>query len=169
MAKRSFVVVAHQGQEKRAKRELENQEFEVYLPMCIAEWARKPRIRPFLGAYFFVWIDLDDRNTRWRSVYSTLGVRTVLSAGNQPQPVPDWIVDEIKAREVDGIVRLPPRMQCKHKPGDRVFVRGSAMEAVFEEAVDEKRAAVFLSLLGRSDLRTVVPIAKLASLPNAAA
>lgn len=151
---------SHQSREKWAKRELENQNFEVYLPMCVADWAREPRIRPFLPGYLFVHVDFDDRNNRWRAVYSTLGVKSVISSGDRPQPIADWIIEEIKSREIDGLVRLPPKAQCRYNKGDRVFLRGSPMEAVFDEAKDHKRATIFISLLGKQH-RPIVPLSRL--------
>lgn len=57
MPRQWFIGVTRQGQETLAKRELENQQFGTYLPMCITEWARKPRIRPFLPSYIFIALD----------------------------------------------------------------------------------------------------------------
>lgn len=166
MPKQYFCGVSKQGQETLAKRELENQKFEVYLPVCITEWAKKPRVRPFLPSYLF--IRLDPVNDRWRAVFSTFGMRTVLCSGDHPQSVPDWIINDIKEREVDGLVRLPPKVQCKFHKGDRVMVKGSPVDALFDEVVDHRRAAVFLSLLGRSN-RLVLPLSKLATPSSAVA
>lgn len=161
MSKQWFCVVSHTNRERWAKRELENQQFEVYLPLCFRDWERRmPSIRPFLPSYLFVRVDLDDRNVRWRSIYSTVGVRSVLTSGDKPQPVGDWIIDGIKEREVDGLVRLPPKMQSRFRKGDGVRIKGNALDMVFDEPLDHRRAAVFLSLLGRSH-RIVVPFSKL--------
>ena len=164
MARQWYVGQTKPGQETLAKRELENQTFGTYLPMCIAEWARKPRIRPFLLSYIFIYLDPD--NERWRSVFSTFGMssRPILLSGDHPAVVPDWIIDGIKEREIDGLVRLPPQVACKYKKGDRLSLRGNPVEALFEEALDHKRAVVFLSLLGRTN-RLIVPMSKLSTAP----
>jgi transcription antitermination factor NusG len=164
MSRQWFVGITKQGQETLAKRELENQEFGTYLPMCISEWARRPRIRPFLATYIF--IQLDPVNERWRSVWSTRGMssRPILLSGDHPQPIYDWVIDGIKEREVDGLVRLPPKAQCKFHKGDRVAIRGNPIDALFEEVVDYRRAVVFLSLLGRAN-RLIVPLSKLTTAP----
>lgn len=162
-----FLIVSHQQKEKWAKRELENQGFIVYLPMCCAFWAKKPRIRPFLPTYLFVKADLDDRTTRWRAIWSTFGVKSVVCSGDKPSPIADYVIDEIMDREVNGLVLLPPRRQCKYEKGMAVRVNGSPLDAVFEEAIDYKRAAIFVSLLGRMH-RKVVPIDKLRSAPSVA-
>ena len=159
MPKQYFVGLTKQGQERLAKRELEKQLFETYLPMCFSEWAKQPRIKPFLVGYIFV--RLDPLSERWRAVFSTYGMRSVICSGEHPQPVGDWIIEEIKSREVDGLVRLPPRVLCKFQPGDPVKVKGSPIDAVFDEVVDHRRAAVFLSLLGSTKIRSFIPLNRL--------
>jgi transcriptional antiterminator RfaH len=165
VSKRWHVGVSRISQETVAKRELENQGFDVYLPLCIKEWTKKPRIKPFLPSYLFIGIDTE--NQRWRSVFSTFGMRTVLCSGDKPQAIPDWIVDGIMAREVDGLVRLPPPLQCKFLKGDKLAIKKSPLEVVFAEVKDNKRAEVFVSLLGRQ-FKNVVPISRLYSSPVAA-
>jgi transcriptional antiterminator RfaH len=167
MAKQWFCGCPHQGKERLAKRELENQQFETYLPMVICDWAKKPRIGFFLPGYIFIALDPD--NQRWRSIFSTYGMRTMLFSGDRPSPVPGWILEEIRAREVDGLVRLPPKVQSKHKHGDSVAIKGSPMQAVFDEVVDHRRAAVFLSLLGQTK-RAIIQLNRLTAVqPSAAA
>ena len=163
-----YVACAHQGQERLAKQQLEAQEFEVYLPMCISGFYNSrmlPRIKPFLAPYFFIRIDLDDRNKRWNAVYSTRGIRSVIG-GARPQAISRWIVDEIKSREVEGYVQLPPSLQCRFAKGDAVKVKG--LDAVFHEVVDKTRAEVFLKLLGKTN-KLIVPLSKLTAAAAATA
>jgi transcriptional antiterminator RfaH len=154
MAKQWFVGVTKQGGERLARRELLNQNFEVYLPLYIKEWTAKPLITPFLPGYIF--IRMDPVEQRWQAALSTFGMRTVIYANDRPLPVPDAILEGIRAREVDGIIRLPPKLESKFKKGDAVRARGSPLDLVFGEMIDSKRAAVFLSLLGRSNIRKII-------------
>jgi transcriptional antiterminator RfaH len=165
MPRQWFVATTHQAQEKRAKSELENQKFETYLPMCVAEWAKAPKVKPFLPSYIF--IGLDPVCERWRAVYSTLGVKSVISSGERPQPVADWIIDSIKQREVYGLVRLPPPVSCRFKKGDVVKLKGNPVDAIFNEVKGSRRAEIFISLLGRSN-RLIVPLSKIVTLPSMA-
>ncbi len=164
MSRQWFVGVTKQGQETLARRELGNQGFETYLPLYVSEWAKKPKIKPFLPSYIF--IALDPVCDRWRAVFSTFGMRTVLCSGDRPQAAADWIITEIKEREIDGLVRLPPKVQCRFNKGDRVMIRGNPVDALFDEVVDHRRAIVFLSLLGRAN-RLIVPLSQLRSSPLA--
>lgn len=162
MALQWYVGITQSMREKVALRELGNQGFEAYLPMCVATSARRIRVKPFLAPYIFIRIDTQDRNTRWRAVYNTRGISGVISSGDKPQPVGDWVIEEIRSREVDGLVKLKPKEKCRYVKGDAVKVKGSPLDAVFLEVVDDRRAAIFVSLLGRS-WRELVPMAKLRS------
>lgn len=166
MGRQWFVGTTRQGKETLAKRELEKQQFETYLPLLIYEWSRQPRIRPFLQNYIFILMDPD--NQRWRAIFSTFGMKSVLCCGDHPQAIPEWIVTGIKEREVDGLVRLPPKFQTKFKSGDVVRIKGSPLDAVFDEVLDHRRAAVFLSLLGQSH-RKIIDLSRLALSPSAPA
>jgi transcription antitermination factor NusG len=168
MARQWFIGVTKQSRETFAKLHLEKQNFNTYLPMCISEWAKKPKIKPFLPSYIF--ISLDPICDRWRAVFSTFGMRSVLCSGEHPQPAPQWIIDGIKEREVDGLVRLPPKVACKFKKGDHIAIKGSPIDCLFEEVVDYRRAKVFYSLLGRPH-HLILPLSRLsaASLPGAVA
>jgi transcriptional antiterminator RfaH len=166
MALQWYVVCAHHGRELFAKQQLEAQGFEVYLPMCIST---RSLTKPFLAPYIFVRVDVDDLGLRWRAIYSTFGVRSVLlsSSGEKPQAVPAWVVQEIMGREVGGLVKLEPQLYSRFGKGDRVRVAngvrgkaGSALDAVFGMMVDRQRAQVFINLLGRQH-QLVVPLSKL--------
>jgi hypothetical protein len=86
----------------------------------------------------------------------------VISSGERPMPMGDWIIDEIRSREVDGRVKLPPRVLCRFAKGEGVVLKGNTIDAIFDEPVDHRRAAVFINLLGRPH-RLIVPLGKLSA------
>ena len=97
---------------------------------------RTPLLFP---AYAFVLIQMQWHTARWSP-----GVIRLVMDGVQPARVPDNVIDEIRAREVRGLVELakPP----KFRPGDRVRVlRGPFAEQL---TPPHERVAVLLSLLG---------------------
>lgn len=167
-----YLVVAHFGRERLAAYHLKRQGYEVYLPMrapltsARSKTGALPEPRPFFPRYLFVQVDLTQPG--WRSIYSTIGVHSVLTSGvgenARPRPVGEGLVKALKAREVDGLIVLPPKSDCPHEKGDMVRVRigrrFGGIEAVFEERVDAKRAIILISLLGR-DSRQEVPLASL--------
>jgi transcriptional antiterminator RfaH len=115
-------------------------------------------VRPLFPRYLFVAMDL--ARDRWRAVQSTFGVSTLVVIGNDPVPLPDGVVDEIRAREGEqGFVKLG--LPAGVKPGSPVrLVDGVFAEyrGVFERLADDRRVAVLLKLLGR-EVRVFVPVA----------
>jgi transcriptional antiterminator RfaH len=159
MSKQWFIGIYQPGRWVLAKRELEKQEFETYMPIYVSEWKRIPKVSPFLPGYIFIRMDSDHQ--RWRSILSTFGMRSILCTDSRPHPVADWIIDDIRSREVNELVQLPPPLRCKFKKGDKVQMKNSPLQMVFDEPIDARRAAAFISILGRQDIRTVVPLNKL--------
>lgn len=147
-----FVVQTQPQAESKAKRHLVNQGFTAYLPYYRrrVRHARRNEIvaRPLFPGYLFVQLDPDLQ--RWRSINGTVGVRCILADGDRPRCVPDRVVDEIVAREDEtGAVKL---LSPAFSPGQAVrLLTGPLTEvaALFEEARDDNRVVLLLTLLGR--------------------
>ncbi len=150
---RWYVVHTQPNGEARADLNLRRQGFSTYLPRY-ARGRRHARrhdvvVRPLFPRYLFV--ALDPARDRWRSIHSTFGVSSLVAAGEDPVPVPDGVVDEIRARETDeGFVRLG--LPAGVRPGSPVrLIDGIFAEAtgVLERIADANRVAILLQLLGR--------------------
>lgn len=155
------VVTSKPGQEIRAKRELENQGYEVYLPMRLFEnKAKELRAAPFFPRYLFARVPV--RVELWRSIFSTFGVSGVLGCSPaRAVGVSDQVVDGIRAREEAGFIKLGLTEQAAPlERGQRVSEPEWGLEGTFIERVDAKRAAILVSFMGRDsrfvvDLRTL--------------
>lgn len=154
-----FVICTHLKQEKLAKFHLGRQKFETYLPLYLPDHP-KANVHPLFVGKMFVRLDLG--NERWLPVLSTIGVRDVIRGSEKrPIAVQDWIIDEIRGREVNGLVQLDAKIETgPFKRGDKVQLKHSPLTAIFQERVDARRAAVLLSLL-HTDSRVIVPFSKL--------
>jgi transcriptional antiterminator RfaH len=154
------VVMARPAQERRAKRELENQAFEVYLPMRLYENRKGVTMAtPFFPRYLFARVTLQVE--RWKSIYGTLGVAGVLGRPECPIGVQDWVIERIKAQEEAGFIKLAEASVLKKGERYRDVVTG--LEGVFHEAVDEKRALLLTQYMG--DSRMTVDIRRLKPVP----
>jgi transcriptional antiterminator RfaH len=95
--------------------------FETYLPRV-----RKPRtIRgrkveataPLFPGYVFLQIELQCHAARWRP--GILG--PVVDGTTKPPKVPDLVIGELRGRERNGVIRLPPKPPAMFlQVGDRV-------------------------------------------------
>jgi transcriptional antiterminator RfaH len=150
---RWYVVHTQPNGEGRADLNLRRQGFATYLPRYARRrrHARRQEMvkRPLFPRYLFVGLDL--ARDRWRAVHSTFGVDRLVLAGEEPLPVPDDVIDAIRACEDDdGLVALG--LPAGIGPGSRVrLVDGIFADAkgVLERIADDRRVAILLELLGR--------------------
>ena len=155
-----FVVQTQPNSEAKANRHLVNQGFATYLPVYLrrVRHARRNEIlrRVLFPGYLFVRLDPD--LNRWRSINGTVGVRRILTEGDRPRCVSDAIVDEIVTRQDEnGVIKIKAKSFVQ---GQAVRLAGGPfadVSALFEEARDDRRVVLLLSLLGR-EVRVVTPV-----------
>ena len=104
--------------ERLALTELARAGFETYCPRILhrrVAQGRKIETTPLLfPGYVFVLIVAQWHAARW-----VPGVIGFVMGGERPARVPDAVIDELKGRERNGIIKLPE----KPKPGSRVDFR----------------------------------------------
>ncbi|WP_416898633.1 MAG: transcription termination/antitermination protein NusG [Minwuia sp.] len=140
-----------------AERNLSRQGFPSFLPMEEATRRRRGRfvnaLRPLFPGYIF--IAFDPEHGLWRKVNSTLGIARLVSFGKSPAPVPNALVDGLRARcTADGTFRPA----APWSPGDSVKIaRGPFAEFVgtVERLAPDNRVFVLLDLMGRRTRMTV--------------
>jgi len=131
---------------------------EVFLPLLEARTPRWGRLAwsivPLFPCYIFAQFDL---HQRYFDIKYMPGVQGIVSAGSDPLAVPIQVVEEIKRRGVDGVVKIEPR---EFDNGERVRVvdgpfRGFA--AIFERYLSgAERVAILLSAVEANGLRVVL-------------
>ncbi len=147
-----YVAKTHQSKERWVRLNLENQGFEVYLPLYVSLGDKRGEeiVRCFLPGYIFFRCNGED-GAHFNRVGGTVGVWRILRTGDPltgpPERVPDWVIQDIKDRERNGLVQLPPRLLSKFKKGDKIKIGG--LDAIFVEMKDRQRATVFITLLSR--------------------
>lgn len=162
---RWYVAETQTNQERKAAEHIKRQGFEVYLPMRMAPpTARLVAAVPFFPRYLFVHLD---HAIGWNALFTAIGFKALIGNGGRPIPLADSIVEYIRAKERDGYLFLEQKAkgapEFSFRKGDRVAVRDGVMaglQAMFCERIDEKRAWILLSLLGR-DSKVQVQMATL--------
>jgi transcriptional antiterminator RfaH len=153
MTTRWYVVHTQPHGEAKADLHLRRQGFMTYLPRYLRQrrHARRTDIvaRPLFPNYLFVAFDLG--RDRWRSIHSTFGVNRIVLAGEEPLPITDDVVDQIRGREgKDGFVVLG--LPAGLGPGSKVrLIDGIFADArgVLDRIADDHRVSILLKLLGR--------------------
>ena len=115
---------------------------------------------PLFPGYIFARFDL---RTHYYDVKYRAGVQGLVSAGNDPLMVPAEVVEEIKARGVEGVVKITEKPLDS---GDHVkVVEGpfQGFEAIFERYLSSaERVAILLSTVEAKGVRVVLPAASVA-------
>lgn len=148
-----YAVYTQPGKELWARSNLWSYGFEVYLPRHL-KWRRHARRservpRPLFPSYLFVRAELE-AGVR-RRVDTAPGVSHMVRFGDEPVPVANEIIAELRSREGDdGFIRLNDA--ASFKQGERLRIRKGALcdqVGLFERASDDKRVFLLLDLLGR--------------------
>ncbi|MDO8837353.1 MAG: transcription termination/antitermination NusG family protein [Parvibaculum sp.] len=118
---RWYVAAVQPGREDAVEVHLARQGFVSFAPRRLktVKHARRLTERkvPLFPGYVFVSLDLDLQ--RWRSVNGTFGVRSLVTAGDRPSPVPRGLVESfIDLTDMSGTMNAGPDLT----PGQRVQV-----------------------------------------------
>jgi transcriptional antiterminator RfaH len=129
--------------------------YETYLPRLRevrVSHGRKVEVRPPLfPGYCFVAITL-----QWHTARYSVGVARLVMDGVQPARVPDAVIDEIRRREVGGLIELPKPPAARL--GDSVRILRGPFEgrlAIYAGMKPRQRVEVLLSLLGSRQRMTL--------------
>lgn len=130
---------------------LMRQGFETYCPRI----RYCGRIIPLFPSYVFTRIGDD---LHWYRIRWTFGIVKVLMNGEQPAKLGNEIIDNIREREVGGLVKLPraPRLQR----GQNVrIIAGSFRDkiGIYDGMSGRERDRILLSMLGRAVVVEISP------------
>ncbi len=135
--------------ERQVSQALQARGHETYLPMMPVWRARRRRMEdePLFACYSFVHLDLDEIGIS--EVAWLPGVRSVVSFGGEPTPMPEGIIEHIRRR----VRQMTGTPQNVMRPGDRVRITEGPfkdLEAVFEDHLTGfERAQVLVQVMGR--------------------
>ncbi len=160
-----FVIRTKPHREMNARLQYERQQYEVYLPIIrtVVRHARSKKevLRPFFPGYLF--LRLDPETCDWISICSTYDVAGPIRFGDEYVPVPDWVIDDLKAREIDGVICLQPVSPEWLVPGAAIGVRvneGVIVPGIVYSDRGKDNVIVLLELLGR-EVKSRIPLDRL--------
>ncbi|MDH5523681.1 MAG: transcriptional activator RfaH [Desulfobulbaceae bacterium] len=150
--------------EEIARLNYERQGLKVYLPMIrkVVRHARSKKevLRPFFSGYLFLLLAPEEQN--WVTIASTRGAIGAVCFGDQYIPMPDWIIDDLRAREDGGAISSATLQKGRLTSGMVVQVRfdeENATQGVVYSMRGEDNVVVLLSLLNRQ-VKATVPLEK---------
>lgn len=147
-----YVVYTQAQKEVVARRNLANQGFETYLPRYNRRCRHARRVYSVLAPLFprYLFVRMDPKAQRWRSINGTLGVSYLLSEGPEPLPISDAVIDTIRSHEDSGLVRISPPAFAR---GQRICVTDGPFADImglFECVDDQQRVVLLLEFMGRT-------------------
>ncbi len=145
--KKWYLLYTKPRQEKVALLHLQNQAYEVYLPLVRVEKIHRG-MRSLVEEVLFpryLFIRLDESGSQsWTPIHSTLGVSHLVKFGHSFAEVSQSLIACLQVHAK--MVNLAPEL----KQGDSVIITDGAfrgLEAIFKTYDGEKRAILFLNLL----------------------
>jgi transcriptional antiterminator RfaH len=156
-AARWYLIQTRPRQGDRAQQNLERQGYEVYHPRRRSQRIRNGRRltvdESLFPNYLFIrlrrWID------NWAPLRSTRGVARLVTFGNEPLPVDDRLIEEIRRRISQNAVEpaLISGQQVQITSGPFL-----GLDAIFQAHKDEQRVLLLIELLHRQ-VTVSVPLA----------
>lgn len=160
MACEWFAIRTKPNKEQHARLEYERQGYVVYLPLIrktVRHARRKEEVlRPFFPGYLFLHLAPSERH--WVTIGSTRNAIGPVRFGDQYVPVPDWVVDDLKAREESGAISLTALQKERLSPGAAVEVKldeTTTVSGLVYSLRGEENVVVLLELMGRQVKTTV--------------
>jgi transcriptional antiterminator RfaH len=153
---RWYCVNAHRGQERRALLNIEQQGFEGYLPQVVTRRGRLVLQTPMFSGYLFV--RFDPWRDRWRSLWSTFGVRRIFgSTPETPTAVPESVIEVVREREkVESALATPPDPSLPVPEGATVRLKNGVYDLTgICRWSSASRVQVLMTMLGAERLVTV--------------
>tara|TARA_B100001750_G_C15520780_1_gene611339 strand:+ start:3154 stop:3690 length:537 start_codon:yes stop_codon:yes gene_type:complete len=143
-----FLVYAKAREEARAKKNLEDQGFEIFLPMISYESRTKKKLRSLeamFPRYLFIKINLEKDN--WNNIRSTRGVSHVIMFGHKLAEVPYQIIKYLKQK-------VNENDTVEQKIINQDFQRNDTL--IIKAGILKGREAQFLSKTGNERVRILL-------------
>lgn len=159
--RRWYAVQTQVAAEAKASAHLCHQGFETFLPRFRKERRHARRVDSVLAPVFprYLFVHLDIEAQPWRCINGTYGVVSLVTFGLMPSPVPERIIETIRAGcDNHGVMNLPAP---QFRPGQPVLIeRGPLAELVglFEKVSGDRQVILLVEMLGRA-LRVALPFA----------
>jgi len=145
-----YLIYTKPNQEERARSNLQNQEFSVFLPILSYDEKEGVYFEKMFPRYLFVLPSKQDIN--WSKINSTRGVSYIVTFNNQPATLSSDVIRSLKKScNKDGIYKQINQLN-DYKKGDKVQIsKGtlSGYEGIFLLKKAKDRVSILMQLANR--------------------
>mgnify|MGYP000887911708 CR=1 FL=1 len=148
-----FLLYTKSKQEKRAKENLKNQGYEVFLPLISYE---KPHdkesnlVEIMFPCYLFIRLKLGKDN--WSKIRSTRGVNHLVMFGHKPAEVSNQVIEFLKERVDKNDTARQEIERQEYQQNDKIVIKEGPLEgfeATFLSTKSKERVNVLLNLVNQ--------------------
>ena len=143
-----FLVYTKSKEEQRAKKNLENQGFQIFLPMITLakkNQAKSITLQAMFPRYLFIKINAEQDN--WTLIKSTRGVSHLVIFGQRFAEIPNKVITYLKSGADENGIFRPKIMKKEFKKGDKL---------VIEKGIFKDQEATFLSKKSKERVRILL-------------
>ena len=138
-----LLVYTKAKEEQRAKKNLENQEFEIFLPMIA--FAKLNQSKPMFPRYLFVKINTE--LDKWNRIKSTRGVSHLVVFGQRLAEIPNQVIAYLKSGADENDIFRQKIMRQEFQKGDKL---------VIEKGMFKDKEATFLAKKSKERVRILL-------------
>lgn len=168
--RRWYTVYCKPQQDARAEHNLTDQGYTVFRPLAHVRRHRDGRAIERTESLFprYLFIQLEMGTDNWLPIRSTRGVTGIVRFGEEPAPVPDGVIEDLRERitTADGAIDLRPFQQLR--PNQKVRIESgpfAGYEALFQARRGDDRVLVLLEIMRRNQ-QVTVPAADISPEPT---
>jgi len=113
--------------------------FKIYTP----KYMHEKRLKPFFSGYGFIYFDYP---AQYQMVKYTRGVKRIIGSQGGPIPISERIIQEIKKREINGLIELD-KYGGEPEIGDEIEIMEGplkGMRGIFKKEITEKERVLIL-------------------------
>jgi len=143
-----LLVYTKAQEEQKAKRNLQNQGFEIFLPLVAFARSNQPKsitLKAMFPRYLFVKINTE--LDKWNSIKSTRGVSHLVVFGQRVAEIPNQVIVYLKSRADENDI-------FRQKISRQEFQRGDKL--VIEKGVFKNKEATFLTKKSQERVRILL-------------